>query len=186
MLIQYEVLYHMMKTEASRIDGEKIYLRQMCEEDAPYIVEWRNDPEIRKWMFNQEELTIEKHLEWFNYRRDNRLDYMICLIESGLPIGTVNYTIKDGRVAESGRILGNKEYWGLGYAKEAALLWLKVGFYNFGFKKVIAKTKCENEANIRLNKKLGFVISDKAYIKLIHDRTEEIYIMELSKEDFDK
>ena len=176
----------MIKTEDSRIDGERIYLRQMREEDAPYVVKWRNDPEIRKWMFNQEELTIEKHLEWFKHRKKNRIDYMICIREGGLPIGTVNYTVKDGRDAESGRILGNKEYWGLGYAKEAALLWLKAGFCNFGFKKVIAKTKCGNEANIRLNMKLGFTRSKKTFIEPGPGIHEEIYIMELSKEDFNE
>ena len=47
----------------------------MSEEDAPYIVEWRNDPEIKKWMFNQEEITIESHLNWF--RKDLPTDLII-------------------------------------------------------------------------------------------------------------
>lgn len=166
------------------IKGKRVYLRPMCEADASYIVKWRNDPEIKKWMFNQQDLTIEGHLNWFHSLDFNeRLDYIICDLKSDTPIGTVNFVDINQGSAEGGKMLGNKDYWGGGYAKEAFLLWLKFGFYQLKLKKIFIRTMATNQANIKLNERLGFKYVEETTLSH-NENMYKILIMELSAKEY--
>lgn len=163
--------------------SDRIYLRKMIKDDASSIVEWRNDPEIKKWMFNQEDLTIEKHLEWHKKQiASNRIDYMIYDIKNKQCIGTVNFINIKGGQAEAGKMLGNKNYWGGGYAKEAFRLWLNHGFDNLRFKKISVRTLINNIPNIKLNENLGFKIKEKIIINQ-SGKVYPVLIMEIEKKD---
>lgn len=142
------------------LTGEKVFLREMKYEDAQFIVKWRNDPEIQKWMFNQNDITVDEHLSWFN-KRENRIDYVICSTLEGKPIGTVNFINIEGRRAEAGKMIGEKEFWGGGYAKEAFILWLNIGFHDLKFDEIYVKTMSHNKPNIGLNNKLGFIEKER-------------------------
>lgn len=171
-----------MKNEMIEIFGERVYLRNMLEEDASDIVKWRNDPAIRKWMFNQELLTIEKHLKWFHDKNTlSRIDYVICDNITDKAIGTVNFTNIEKNKAEAGKMLGNKDYWGKGYAKESFLLWLKYGFETLGFNSIYVRTMIDNIPNIKLNEKLGFETKEQARISY-SNKTYDILLMELKVE----
>ena len=50
------------------IRGRHVYLREMDESDAPYVVEWRNRPDTREWLIQWEPLTVGTHLRWFRGR----------------------------------------------------------------------------------------------------------------------
>lgn len=146
----------MSKIDPVLLFGERVYLREMKKEDAPYIVSWRNDPDIKKWMFNQNDITIEEHLKWFAEYKKNRKDYIICIRQKNKPIGTVSFTDIVGNSAEVGKMIGDKKYWGGGYAKEAFLIWLNIGFKIWDFYSITAKTMSNNVKNIELNKRIGF------------------------------
>lgn len=154
----------MKRVRSGLYESGRIMLRPMKEEDAEYVVKWRNDPEIKKWMFNQEELTIEKHLKWFRLPRKGRMDYVICDKETEKPIGTVNFTNIKDKTAEAGKLLGDFSYLGKGYAKEAFGLWIDVGFNVFGFENIYVLTQTLNKRNIALNKKLGFKETEQKMI----------------------
>ena len=167
--------------------GKKVYLREMSEEDAPYIVSWRNDPEIKKWMFNQEILTLENHYKWFIKFKPNRIDFIICDKKTDQPIGTVNFVNIRKDEAEAGKMLGDKKYWGGGYAKEAFIIWLNIGFNAWGFKRITVKTKKNNIVNIGLNKKLGFIEAKISKLRLKPGNfEEEVVEMEISKSIFNE
>ena len=163
--------------------GEKVFLREMFTDDADLIVKWRNDPEIQKWMFNQDILTKEEHLSWFD-RRENRIDFMICEVESGKPIGTVNFINIEEDRAEAGKMIGDKNYWGGGYAKEAFILWLNIGFNDLGFEEVYVKTMSQNKPNIGLNLKLGFKEKDRRPKEITGNKKIEELVMSIDKEKF--
>ena len=171
-----------MKNENKIILGEKVYLRKMTEDDAPYIVEWRNDPDIKKWMFNQEEITIESHLNWFREKASNRIDYIICDKKTDKPIGSVSFSNIEDKKAEAGKMIGNKEYRGKGYAKEAYILWLNYGFSELGFEEIYGRTMANNIPNIKLNEKIGF--RKKRYSSIsVKNNIYEILTTVIRKED---
>jgi len=142
------------------IISKRIMLRPMHEDDAEFIVNWRNDPEIKQWFFLSDMLTRESHLEWFRRTRKERIDYMTCLIPGLRPFGTVNYSNinKTRKSAEAGKMLGDKGLWGKGLGEEAFRVWIRYGLNILGFNEIYIQTYSDNKRNIELNKKIGFHI----------------------------
>ena len=163
--------------------GEKVFLREMTRDDADYIVKWRNDPAIQKWMFNRDHITKEGHLRWFE-NRENRIDFMICEVRSDKPIGTVNFTNIEKQKAEAGKMLGDKSYWGGGYAKEAFILLLNIGFNDLGFTEIYIKTMSQNKPNIGLNLKLGFNEINRFPKEVSGNSIVEELVMSIEREEF--
>ena len=50
-------------------------------------------------------------------------------------------------------MIGNKEYRGKGYAKEAYILWLNYGFSELGFEEIYGSNAHNNIPNIKLKSK---------------------------------
>jgi RimJ/RimL family protein N-acetyltransferase len=170
-----------MLSQLKVIYGRKVFLRPIELDDAAHIVRWRNDPEIKKWMFNQDQVTLESHLNWFGSQRQNRIDFVICDIENEKPIGTLNFiNIKDKK-AEAGKMLGDKEYWGKGYAKEAFTLWIDFGFLDLDFDLITVKTMADNTGNIKLNEKLGFKEVNRSFREISFGNVVEFIQMEKTK-----
>ena len=166
--------------------GERVLLRPMREEDAELIVQWRNDPEICRWLFSTDPLTVQSHLEWFRRPKPDRLDFVICLNESERPIGTVNFTnidLQDGK-AEAGKMLGERTQSGKGLAKEAFRLWLAFGFEHLGLTYVYVRTLATNHRNIKLNERLGLRVEQ--VLREEYRRGDEVHdavVMGLARED---
>jgi RimJ/RimL family protein N-acetyltransferase len=173
-----------MTINSDLLVGSKVYLRKMEERDALYIVRWRNEQEIKKWFLNQNRLTFEEHMKWFIKKKTDRLDYIICVKKTQQPIGTLNYKNIKKDKAEVGKMLGNKEYWGRDFAKEAYFLWLKVGFNVLKLKHIYAQTMVKNIPNIKLNEKFGFKVIAKIKVKLKPGLEEDFFIMRLKSEEF--
>jgi len=167
------------------LTGERVTLRPMREEDAEAVVRWRNDPEIHRWLFSQKLLTLESHREWFRRPKPDRLDFVVCLKETGQPIGTVAFSGLDaarGR-AEAGKMIGEPSLWGKGLMKEAFTLWLAFGFERLGLRCIYIRTMASNFRSIGLNEKLGFTVEE--VIRGGHQAggvREDILIMGLTRE----
>lgn len=159
------------------LKGSKIFLRPMILSDAEKVVEWRNNKNILKWMFKKNKISVKDHIKWFN-SRVNRHDYIVLDKKNLKPIGTVNYVLnsKNKFEAEAGKLIGDQNYWGKGYAKEAFKIWIKFGFNNLSLNKIIVKTNVKNVKNIGLNLSLGF-----EKIKIINKDDNEILLMRIIK-----
>lgn len=166
--------------------GERVVLRLMAEEDAQLIVEWRNDPAIRKWLFSTDKLTVESHLEWFRRPKPDRLDFVICLRESRRPIGTVSFTNIDfqNARAEVGILLGDRTQWGKGLATETYRLWLPFGFEHLDLQYIYGRTLSTNHRNVRKNLRLGFRVEEVLHDEYRRgDELRDVVIMALRCED---
>lgn len=170
-----------MTKQRKVIRGKRVFLRPIELDDAVNIVKWRNDPEIKRWMFNQDQITLETHLNWFHSLKSNRIDYVICDIENEKPIGTLNFINIKYKKAEAGKMLGDKEYWGKGYAKEAFKLWIDFGFSELGLEVITVQTMAENIGNIKLNEKLAFKEVYRSLKKISLGHEVEVIQMEKRK-----
>ena len=159
------------------LEGPKILLRPMVVSDAEMVVKWRNDENILKWMFKKNKISVEDHIKWFN-AKTKRHDYIVLDKKKLKPIGTVNYVLnsKNKFEAEAGKLIGEKDYWGKGYAKEAFKIWINFGFINLSLKRIIVKTNVKNSKNIGLNLSLGF-----KKVKIINENENEILLMSIMK-----
>ena len=47
------------------IIGDKVFLREIEEKDLDFIIKWRNDPEILRWLFSFLSLNKVKQIKWY-------------------------------------------------------------------------------------------------------------------------
>lgn len=147
----------------ARLEGEKVTLEEIAEQDAAQIVKWRSDPRIYSQLFDNRPLTMERHMEWYkgSYLPDHfRTDYMIRDKASGRAVGVVGaQRTEEG--PEVSYMIGEVDMTGKGLAKDAikAVLWhLKS---HLGATVAIARILDSNAASIGLVKSLGFVLDSK-------------------------
>lgn len=117
------------------------------------------------------------------------LKLAICLKENDKYIGNIYLTDIDYKNRNAGYsiIIGEKEYWGKGLAKESLMIILKHAFINLGLVRVYARYLKDNLAPINVAKKCGFKeegILRKAVLK--NGEYQDIKIMSIIREDFDQ
>jgi len=143
------------------IVGKRIQLRAVEYEDLPLIVEWRNDPKVYQYFYEQEPLSLVMQTAWFErslQKRDERL-WMVEAIETHEAIGTVGLVHIDrrSRKAEWGRLLiYPDEYRHGGYGSEIESLILRYFFDHMNMNRLQCELFVENENVIALHKKFGF------------------------------
>lgn len=141
--------------------GEEIYLRGLSEKDLEgNYIQWFNDAEVCKYNSH--------HV--FPYYRENAENYIkntfntqtaivlaIILKENDLHIG--NVSLQDinyiNRSAELAVLLGEKDYWGKGCSKEAALLIMRHGFMELNLYRIYCGTSADNISMQKLALSLG-------------------------------
>jgi len=143
------------------MQGERVFLRPIAEDDSELIVAWRNIPRVSDQMFALRGPTLEEHRLWFeHYRgRNDRCEFCICIIETGEAIGTIGLSGIDSyhRKAEYGILIGSQVHAGQGYAKEASQLILSYGFKTLGLQKISLRVFAGNEPALHLYRQVGFV-----------------------------
>ncbi|MGL5574108.1 MAG: GNAT family N-acetyltransferase [Sarcina sp.] len=141
---------------------QKVYLRSVQEEDINFLLELRNDLEVRKNSFNEEILTLEKHLKWFK-NRDLEQNKYYLLTDGIYKIGSV-YLLKGEQGNEISYMI-HKDFRGMGYGKLIINM-----IENEIDGELIAKVKKENYISNKIFEKLGYSkLSEKnlnIYIKV--------------------
>jgi diamine N-acetyltransferase len=155
------------------ITGRRIRFRRPELEgpDHSMVVEWRNDPEIKKYFYEEEPLSLDSHLHWYaGVSRDpSQRYYMVdalmapdrsdTVLDPPVRIGTIGLSHIDwrSRTAEYGRLLvGPVEYRGGGYGREMEYLLLDYAFNHLNLHKIWSEVLAGNEAPLRLHRWTGF------------------------------
>ena len=153
-----------MKT--TRLDTERLFLREMNENDFPALCAMLRDPlvmaawertfpdaEIRAWIARNEE-----RCRTFGY------GYWLALEKStGTPVGQIGLlpeTIDGRNLLGVGWILIRK-FWGNGYALEGAKACLDYAFGTLNAESVIADIRPMNLRSIRVAERLGMRLSGR-------------------------
>jgi RimJ/RimL family protein N-acetyltransferase len=171
------------------LTGKLVYLRLMEEKDVAYKVKWVNDPEIRATLnfdFPISEIATKQWL-YKNAINETRRDFIICTLEYDRPIGFCGFLNIDRKnsKAESYMTIGEKDYWGKGYAKEVRNLLLEYAFMELNLNKVYSYVWTNNEKMIKLNENAGF-IKEGILVQDIfsHGEFRDRVIMGLLREDY--
>jgi len=144
--------------------GQKLYLRSLEESDiSEEYVGWLNNYEVTRYLETGKvpttSETIHKYLESF---RGSSNDIIFAIIdrETEQHIGnvTLNRINWIHRTADTGLMIGEKDFWGKGYAFEAWSLIIEYAFQRLGLRKIIAGSVDSNVASIAVLKKLGFKV----------------------------
>lgn len=142
--------------------SERIHLRKMTGEDVDVYHTWRNDVEVmRTTNPSMDVYTWEDTNGFVNQiilHASSSKSYMIVDSQTNRPIGITSLIQIDlkNRNAECIIDIGEKEYWGKGYGREALKLLLDYAFLEMNLHRVSLRVFSFNEKAIKLYEKLGF------------------------------
>lgn len=141
-----------------KLEGRFVSLRSVIEDDAEFILQVRNNPEICKYL-PPLNITIEQQQLWITKQRaDNDSYYFILETPQGESIGTLSvYNITDNH-AETGRSCCIGEPY---HSIEASTLLMDFIFNTLKLEYTIVWVYEENKAVISLNQSLGSEWIDK-------------------------
>ena len=142
--------------------GQRLYLRLLEESDVgEEYVGWLNDYEVTRYLetgkFPSTPETILRYLERF---QDSTTDLVFAIVdrETDQHIGnvTLNRINWIHRTADTGLMIGQREFWGKEYGFEAWRLVIEYAFQRLGLRKIIAGAVADNVTSLAVLKKLGF------------------------------
>lgn len=144
------------------IQGERIRLRLPdTAADHRLLVEWRNDPAMKPYFYDDEPVSMEGHMRWWAAVSADPAQrfYMIELAEAApVAIGTTSLLHIDwrNRTAEYGRLKIAPGWQGQGYALEAEMLLMRHAFDFLNLNRVWGHVLDFNERVLKLHTKAGF------------------------------
>jgi RimJ/RimL family protein N-acetyltransferase len=168
-----------MKNKNIRLEGKKIYLRTLKENDATEkYCSWLNDPDVTKYL-ETKKATIEEIKEYIKVRNNdpNCVFLGVFIKDSNIHIGNVKIEPIDfnKEIGTLGAIIGDKNYWGKGYASEAYKVLIEYVFEELKLEAIDGGIHLDHIGALKAVQKLGFKI-DKI--------GEETCTIKLLKKDF--
>lgn len=143
------------------LEGEKVRLRLLEEDDLPLRVKWVNTPEIRQNLMFDYPISLAKTRRWFqNSLLDaSRVHFSILDAENGKVIGMTGLLDIDHRHrrAQFYVTIGEMEYWGRGIADEVIRIVLQYGFVEMNLNKIYLYTLDGNARARSVYERNGFV-----------------------------
>jgi len=135
------------------VNIELINFTKLPFEMKKMVLEWRNHPDIKRWMYSQSEITLEEHLNFIeNLQKIDDKQYF--LVKNGDEfIGVIDFTNINQHTADIG-IYSNPMISGVG-----SLLIKEIISYSFESLKlrtIFAEVLVENKKAYKLYAKVGF------------------------------
>ncbi len=149
------------RNQPLRLEGKTVILEEIAPKYFSYVVEWRNNPALNKYLNQPFVLSDEKERDWYEnvYLKDDTQGLMIMVDKkNGVAFGTCGWTDLDLREKQCicGRILrGDDSYKGTPALQEALFV---LADYLYQFVDVMyAHVVKENIPSLRLHERMGYV-----------------------------
>lgn len=149
------------------LSGERVVLRPLQANDAegPYP-SWLNDAEVCQYNSHNVELyTQEMALDYISHshQQPDLLALAVTLKSTGEHIGNMclQRIHPVNQNAEYAVLMGNKKYWGQGYAIEAARLLCRHGFEVLNLHRIYCATHADNMGMQKLALSLGMKLEGR-------------------------
>lgn len=128
----------------------------MNESDLEQVLEWRNHPEVRHYMYTTHEIRLEEHRKWFANATNNPAVELLIFEQEGKAQGFANITrTRCPEVADWGFYLAPNAPKGSG--QELGKQALNYAFSQLSLHKVCGQALGFNERSIAFHKRLGFI-----------------------------
>ena len=133
-------------------------LREVASADSDRMLAWRNQEDVRQWMYTDHVIEPIEHARWFTSMLHNdAMRYWVIDLDS-VPVGVVHLSAisRENRVCEWGMYLGDPVARGTGAAEAAMFLSLERAFGDFEMSRVTCEVLAGNERALRLYERVGF------------------------------
>jgi len=157
-----------------------IELHRLTEKDLELVRQKRNDKNIQKKMFYQEEITSEAQQKWFE-GINNKFNYYFIIRCNGEKIGLVHGKILsfESKIAEGGIFVWDLNYQNSHVPVMVSICMTDLTFFVLNMNKTIACVRTDNRVAIDYNSKLG-------YREISRDTANSKIELELVKQDYER
>jgi RimJ/RimL family protein N-acetyltransferase len=143
-------------------------------EDLRFILNLRNRPEVRRWMFYNGFIPYHSHLDWYlNHYLPDPLDLMWIIHWNGRMAGAVALYNITPECAEFGRLMIHPAFRGNKIAQRTSILVRDYAFEVLNLEYIYGSCKADNTHILHVDKLTGFqVISEEdgvIYMELRRD-----------------
>ena len=136
-------------------ETKRLILRPLTIEDANDVFEWAGDPMVNRYMPYPVHPNIEVTKEWISSIKPENGEFCFVLKTNGKVIGSGSvHQEEDGRFAIGYNL--NRQYWGNGYATEAAKGMIHWAYENLNARDFKACHATANTASGNVLQKCGF------------------------------
>jgi len=138
------------------VQGRKLRLRPVREEEGRLLWEWANDPEVRAASFSTGPISWDEHARWFAGKLHNPTCHMLLALDpQDRPVGQVRFDMSKDGEAEIGVSI-DKSKRGLGYGSYLIDLAVEEIFRTTSARAVHAFIKPGNKSSLRAFEKAKF------------------------------
>lgn len=144
--------------------GPRVTLRPLSEADVPHVTKWINDPRVTQFVMAYLPTTHGEELEWIHSLAKRKPSNIVVMLEvNGKPIGTmgIHHIDHRHRIATTGALIGEPEYWGKGYGSEAKMLLLEYCFNTLNLRKICSEVIAFNERSVKYSLKCGYELEGR-------------------------
>jgi UDP-4-amino-4,6-dideoxy-N-acetyl-beta-L-altrosamine N-acetyltransferase len=134
---------------------ENSFVRPMVHDDLIRVLAWRNEPEVRRYMYTQHEITLDEHQRWYERALQDPRKHLLIFVRDNQPVGFVNFNeAANGGIADWGFYAAPTAPKGTGrHLGQAAL---SHAFTEIGLHKVCGQALAHNQRSILMHRSLGF------------------------------
>ncbi|WP_339606905.1 GNAT family protein [uncultured Roseivirga sp.] len=145
------------RLETNRLVLEKLSIKHLS--DA--YVSWMNDPDVYRFLETEGDYTKEDLMSYLVdvESRSDMLFWAIIRKDNGQHIGNIKIdpVNRRHRIGEYGILIGDRQSWGKGFAKEASEAVIEYCFSKLNLRKINLGVVTENFAAVALYERIGFV-----------------------------
>ncbi|WP_431799468.1 GNAT family N-acetyltransferase [Halobacillus andaensis] len=168
-------------------ETERIYFRKLEKDDISILHRWQNDTDVYMNMSDSFDLYSLEDIEKFYDEIKDGKNYIIVEKNTNKEIGRVALPFLDyeQRNTEILIMIGEKNYWGKGYGKEAFQIILDYVFNELNLHRVGLKVFSFNEKAYKMYEKFGFKIEGEIRESLYRNgKWHDTYLMGLLKSEY--
>ena len=153
-------------------------LRKVIKTDEILLFDWINDPDVRKWSFNKNSITLDVHKIWFKQKFDN-VNVLMWIFEiNSTPAGLVRLEKDNSEVVLNYLIAS--QFRGKCLASKMLKIAMNEARSHSQNIKVFAYTLPENIASIKSLERAGFYLESSSnekncYIFRTTEKIEAVY-----------
>ncbi|KRW62286.1 UDP-4-amino-4,6-dideoxy-N-acetyl-beta-L-altrosamine N-acetyltransferase [Pseudomonas sp. TTU2014-080ASC] len=134
---------------------DKGNVRKLKRSELEMILSWRNHPNVRRYMFSQEIITLDEHLKWYDTAVENSCKHLLIYELDGTSQGFINFSVvKESKIADWGFYASPTASKGIGTL--LGLSALNYAFKEMALHKVCGQVLAFNQKSMGLHRKLGF------------------------------
>jgi UDP-4-amino-4,6-dideoxy-N-acetyl-beta-L-altrosamine N-acetyltransferase len=131
------------------------WVRPMTAADLERVLVWRNNLEIRRYMYTQHMISLEEHVRWFEKASQDPKRHLLMFESNAIPLGFINiHQIAPGGIADWGFYAAPDAPKGTG--RQLGIATLRYAFTEAAVHKLCGQALIYNERSIRLHQSLGF------------------------------